>query len=137
MAELTITASNVGVESDTVTQKVKAGEAIAVGEVVYEHATNGKYFKADSNAGDTEATPAGIAMTPAAADEDEIIIATEGNIRPGATLVIATQYIVASTAGKIDDGAGVASGWRLSPVFMSVTTSIAKLNLNTNGAARP
>ena len=99
MADLTVTAANVGAGSDTQTNRVQIGEAVTQGQCVYKKAADGKYWLAD-NSTTTLAAAAGIALTGGATDE-YIILATKGDIDIGATLAIGTIYTVSSTSGAI------------------------------------
>ena len=106
MADLSITAANVRVNSDAVTVLVQFGEAVTPGQPVY--VSSGKYYKADADDANKYAATA-IAVSNASAD-DYGLIQTKGTLNIGATTVEGTVYVVSDTAGGIKPTADLATG---------------------------
>lgn len=101
MASLSVTAANVAIVGSSSTAiLVQAGEALTQGQPVYRSTSTGKYLKADANDTEAKAEAAGIVLTPAASD-GWFLMATEGQINPGATLTKGTAYYVANVVGEI------------------------------------
>jgi len=106
MADLSITAANVRIGSDAVTQLVQFGEAVTPGQPVY--ISSSKYYKADADDGDKyEATA--IAMSHASAD-DYGLIQLRGSLNIGATTVEGMVYVLSDTAGGVKPTADLATG---------------------------
>jgi hypothetical protein len=106
MADLSITAANVRLGSDAVTQLVQFGEAVTPGQPVY--LSSSKYYKADADdANKYEATA--IAMSYASTD-DYGLIQLKGSLDIGATTVEGTVYVLSDTAGGIKPTADLVAG---------------------------
>jgi len=106
MADLSITAANVRIGSDAVTQLVQFGEAVTPGQAVY--LLSGKYYKADADDADKyEATA--IAVSHASTD-DYGLIQLRGSLNIGATTVEGMVYVLSDTAGGIKPTADLTSG---------------------------
>lgn len=127
MADLTQTAANVSLTDVTgvVLSPAKAGEAITQGNPVY--LSNGKYYKADS-ATAASAKAKGIALTPAATDEQFALAASGTTVDVGATLTIGETYCVSATSGAIAPIADIGSGEF--PTILGTATATGKLPLN-------
>lgn len=110
MADLTQTAADVRTASNAVTELVQAGEAITAGQPLYQKSSDEKYYKADADAGQTEAGATVIALMNA--DQDGyLIVQSEGDVNVGATTVKGEVYVVSNTAGNIAPASDLASGW--------------------------
>lgn len=105
MADITVTAANVQLESNTRPKVKQASEALTQGEAVYLVSATGKYALCDNDASAT-AVFAGIVLTPAATD-DYFAMADSGSVNIGGTLVAATEYCVSATAGGIAPAADI------------------------------
>ena len=76
-----------------------AGEAVAIGEIVYLKTADGKWWLAQANAEATSEGQLGIALTAGGA-EAEITVQTKGDyITTG--LTVGRQYVSAATAGGL------------------------------------
>ena len=76
-----------------------AGEAVAIGEIVYLKTTDGKWWLAKADAEATSEGQLGIALSAGDA-EDEITVQTKGDyVTTG--LTVGRQYVSAATAGEL------------------------------------
>lgn len=134
MADLTITAANVAITSDTTTQRFQAGGTITQGQPVYLKSSDQKYYACDVNTGAEEATAVGIAITPASADE-YFLVATSGNINPGATVAASEVYVV-SESGAISPASDLTTGDYACVVYIGVATDEVKIGILNAGVVR-
>lgn len=136
MADLTITAANVLVTSNTTTQRVQAGEAVTAGQVVYQKTSDSKYYKTDVTTGSEESKAAGVAVTPAGAADDYFLIATAGDIETGGTMTVNEVYVV-SASGAVSPASDLTSGDYGTIVYIAKSAAIGTLVLTATEAARP
>lgn len=124
MAELTITASNV-VKVSGNTESGFASEVIDAGEILYKLAGETNNLALADNSTTAKATVAGIALNSALAVGQPVLYAKPQSIVTvaSATLTVGVPYFLASTGGKIELEADVASGEYVSLVALAVTTS--------------
>lgn len=134
MADLVQTAANVRPGTDSVRSQVIAGETITAGQPVYLKSTDSKYYKADANAGVSESTVAGIALTNASAN-DQLVIQTGGEINLGATLTVGTIYVLSGTAGAIAPHGDLVTGWYCNILGIAISTSILDMGLQHSPVA--
>jgi hypothetical protein len=100
-ADLSITATSVAPSSTATLQQVTFGETVTAGQVLYAHATDGKYYKARGNATGT-ATPAGIACVGGAANQKGLMVVKDATLTIGATVTSGTVLVLSyATAGGI------------------------------------
>ena len=134
MTALSITAANVGLgDTETITSKFQAGEAITQGQPFY--LSSNRAYKTDADVS-TKHKVAGIAMT-AASTNGYFIGATEGLVAIGATVAIGTVYVISPTAGSIMPSADLASDDYVSILGVGTTTAIIDLQINNSGVAVP
>lgn len=138
MADLTITAANVGLtDSSTVTyQLVTYGETITQGQPLYLNTSDNEYYKADANASSTTAAAAGIALTPGGNGEKGIIV-TSGYMDLGATMTVGQTYCVSATAGGIAPISDLTTGDYPCILGIAETAGKIKLNIQVSAAAKP
>lgn len=131
MADLSVTAANVGVKSSsTKVVVVQVGESVTQGQPGYKKASDSKYYKADANASLEASKATGVFMSAASTD-GYAIFATLGAINLGATLTVGETYFVSGTAGGIAPAADVATGWY--PRLLGQATSASELYLEPSG----
>ena len=125
--------TGVKVTSNTTVQSVEYGATIAIGDVVYRDAADGKYKLADANASLATAEAKGIAIT-AGVDTDYGLIATAGDIvLTGTTMAVGETYHLGGTGGKIDPAADVASAWYVTVLGIGATSTKLRLGINATG----
>lgn len=137
MADLTITAANVAATQGAVTRHdCYAGATIAAGDVCYldTAASNvAKLAQADGTA--LEATIKGIALNGAASGQP-IALATTGSLNVGASLTVATVYILSANAGKICPAADLGSSSFLSVVGVATAADAMLLGIVNSGVEK-
>ncbi len=128
MADITQTAANVALNDNAVkTRLVQFGEAVTQGMPVYKKAADGKYYKAQNDGTAAEADAVGICITRGAAADSWGLIAIEGNINVGGTLVVGESYFVSSAFGGICPAADVGTG--KFPTYLGVASTASNLKL--------
>ena len=136
MADLTITAANVGVKTKTVSlQVIQAGEAITQGEPVYKKAADGKAWLADPDA-EATAEAIGIAITSAATDE-YVVIVKSGGVDLGATLTVGETYVVSTTAGGIAPIGDLTTGDYVTILGNASAAATLDMKINITGNVKP
>ena len=135
MADLTQTAANVKVKSNSNVTIVTVGEAVSAGMPGYKNtADSNKYYKAiTTNA--TTALAAGIFMTSAATAGSAVFL-TSGDCDLGATLVIGETYFVSNTTGKIMPSADVSTGEFVTSLGTATAADNFPLSIQASGIAR-
>lgn len=126
-ADLTITPANVKATSSSAKiTRIQLGEAATQGQALYRKASDGKYYKADADAGtDETASASAIAITPGSTNEYAYVV-TEGSVNVGATLTVGEIYVLSGTAGGICPEADLATADRVT--LLGVATSTSALN---------
>lgn len=128
MADITQTPANVAINDSAVkTRLVQYGEAVTQGMPVYKKAADGKYYKAQNDNTAADADALGIALTRGAAANSWGLIALEGNIDVGGTLVVGESYFVSAAFGAICPAADINSG--KFPCYLGVATAAGNLKL--------
>lgn len=130
MADITVTAANVGVKGAAQLEVVQVGEAVTQGQPGYQLASDLKYYKADANASAASAAAKGVFLTAAALD-GYAVLARSGSINLGATLTVGESYFVSATAGGIAPAGDVTTGWY--PRFLGQAISTSELTLAPSG----
>jgi hypothetical protein len=135
MADLSITAANVGVTSSSVVELVQVGESVSQGQPAYKKAIDGLYYKADSNASLATAAALGVFIT-AASTNGYALIVKSGSYLAGATLTVGETYVVSATAGGIAPLSDVTTGWYVTILGVASSTSTLALDIVRSGTAR-
>lgn len=130
MADLTITAANVVVDTNATIEHGFASAAITAGQVVHKDA-NGKYALADTDSATALARkPRGIALNGGAIGQP-IAVLTKGDVTIGATIEAGTGYWLSGTAGGLCPVADVASGDY--PCLIGIGKSTTVLTVDIQG----
>ena len=138
MAEVTVTEADVARRADGVQVTVgTAGEAITQGQFVYLKASDGKYYKAGAASTAEVAAAVGMALTPAAAIDDPIDIATSGDVDPGGTLTATEVYAIETTLGSFGPHSGLASGEYGTVVGVATAADTLRLGFIVSGVTKP
>ena len=138
MADLSITAGSVVAADGAVSkQEYVAGATITAGQLVYVDTANSNVLKlAQADGTALEATVKGIAMCSGSAGQP-ITVATGGDIDIGASLTVATIYVLSATAGKICPSADIASSSYMSLVGLATAADNLKLVITNSGVEKP
>lgn len=123
--------------ANTVSRLLLYGTTIALGETVYQDATDNSECKlADANASAATAAAIGIAITPGV-DTSYGYIATGGSIiLVGTTMVVGQQYFVGPTAGQIIASSELATGDRVTLLGVAASTTQLDLTIKATGITR-
>ena len=136
MADLSITAANVGVSGSTAKVRiVQVGEAVEQGEAGYLDTVTSKYKLADASA-EATAVVAGVFLTPASAD-GYAVMATSGGIDLGVTLTVAATLVLSDTAGKIMPIADLTAGEYSSTLGICTAADTLELKIDNSGVVVP
>lgn len=141
MADITVTAANVGFGASTVkTRPVQFGEAVTQGQSVYQSGTDNKYYRTDADVLAT-AVAAGIVMSPASTNGyGTIAVSSESPgqalVNLGATLAIGTVYCVSTTPGGICPVADLASGDFITILGVATTAALLDLRIVVSNTAK-
>ena len=138
MADLSITAANVGVASSiTKVVVIEAAEAITRGMAVYRNGSNSNKATKAINTASASTAVYGIAQSESAADGDFIAVATSGTIITGASMTVGQLYYLSSTAGKLMPYADLTTNDYINGVYRATTSTKAILVLENNGIQSP
>ncbi len=133
MAAITIAATAIGLQSGCVTISGTSGEAISAGMPVYLKASDGFYYKADSNLSLAAATVVGLCVATCLISSP-VTIVTQGSVNLGATLTVGGVYVAGATlAGDIDLVADLATGWYVSILGVASTAALLDLHIVNSG----
>lgn len=137
MADLTITAGNVGVatgDSSTTLVRIQVGEAVTQGQALYLNSADSKYYKAQATSAATDEVTY-IAMTPGGADGDYIYAAGNNTkIDIGATLTKGTTYVLsAAAAGGVAPYSDLSGGNYYTVIGVATATDELSVRLITTG----
>lgn len=135
MADLTQTAANVGIGSDTEVIRVQVGEAVAQGQPGYRGASN-KWYQTDADLSAAAAAAEGVFITPAATDGHSLL-AVSGDVNLGATLTVGETYVVSVTKGKICPIGDLNTGDYVTHLGVAKSTSLISLNPQISGVPKP
>ena len=132
MADLVITAANVRTLSSQPPRVVTYGEnGITAGMALYEKSTDHKYYKAQNDNVD-EVMAKAIALSPGGTDEVGHV-QVDGDVNPGATMVVGEVYCVSNTAGALAPIADIGTGERVRIVGWAKSASILSLLFKCDG----
>ena len=135
MANLSITAANVGISAATsITSRVQVAEAVTQGQPVYLDSVSQKYYKCDSTTA-AKALSRGIVLSPSATDGYSLIL-TQGALIAGATLVVGETYVVSATSGLIAPVGDLSTGNFVTQLGVASTASVLVVDINATGVQR-
>lgn len=130
MADISVTAANVGYKGPCRVRVVQVGENVTQGQCGYYNVGDSLYYKADANASAAASAAVGV-FTSAASINGWASIVDSGPINPGATLTVGETYFVSATAGGIAPAADVTTGWY--PRLLGQATAADTLVLAPSG----
>lgn len=134
MANLSITAANVGLGSNVRTETVQFGATVTQGQAVYLLTSDGKYYPSDANVSAAQTGQNAIVLTPAGVDGFGVIVRQQNaKVNLGATLVKGTTYVVSATAGGICPQADLTTGDGVIILGIASTTALLDLQINATG----
>lgn len=120
--------------SDTQTKIETAGEAVAIGQVVYREISSKKVKLANTSSSE-KAAAIGVALTTATAADQPVIVAWSGTITGTATVVVGEPYFVSDTSGSVYPAADIGSADYLTFVGFGITATSFKLGILHSGVA--
>lgn len=132
MADLSITAANVGVKGKCQLETVQVGESVTQGQAGYFKVDDQKYYKADANASATTAEATGVFLSAASTDGYAVFVRT-GAINLGAALTAGETYVVSATAGGIAPIGDTTTGWWVTILGTAASSSQLDLNIRATG----
>lgn len=132
MADLSITAANVGVRGATTIDVVRVGENVTQGQTAYYNESDQLYYKADANASATTAAAVGVFLS-AASTSGYAALMRKGQVNLGATLTAGETYVVSATAGGIAPIADTTTGWWITILGTAVSSSELTLDIRATG----
>ncbi len=139
MTDLVITATEVLVSTDTITEDgvTDTGVTVTAGQVCYKDATSGKYKLFDTNSSTANARSPVLSMNGGAPGQT-VRFARSGTVTIGATAapVLSTIYIASATPGGIAPAADLASTWKTVIIGVCNGTGTLKLVLANSGAVK-
>lgn len=134
MADLSITAGSVIASAQaTIDRRYSYGATVTQGQPVYLD-TGNLWQLADANASATTAAVRGIVLVGGAINQPGIVVTTDPNFTPGATLAVGTMYVLSANAGKICPVADSVTGVYNSLLFIANTSTTAVMTV-VNGPA--
>lgn len=136
MADVTVTPANVEMTDDTVATTGIAGEALVQGQSAYLNSSGSRWYKSESDDTEAKAETRGIVMTPAATGA-QVVIATGGTIKPGATLSANTVYVLSVNSGRFAPIADLATGNYVTLIGIGKSTTELSLLLDPQGYQSP
>lgn len=133
MADISITAANVIAQGNADIKWVKAGAAIAAGEMVYREASSGKYKLADADSATQEVQETtGMALN-SAADGQPLAIVTGGDVALGSVLTAGARYYLSSTPGKIQPEADLSAGEEINLIGLAKSATVLEVRITRPG----
>lgn len=137
MANLSITAANVGLGNAARVRTVQVGEAVTHAQPLY-LGTDNKYYKADANLSLAASKAVAVSLSSASTDGYVVIVETEESlVNLGATLTVGETYVVSATAGAICPIGDLTTGAYPCILGIATTTALLKLNIFSSGVAKP
>lgn len=131
MADLSLTASAVTTESETV-QAARLGEAVTAGQAIYQDATDKLWYLADSNATNKKQVQ-GIALSSGAIGQ-WIAYLPPGNIlKHNAVGTVAAAYVLSNNPGGIAAYADPASGSNRIQIGHGISATETKFEVKDMG----
>lgn len=138
MADLSITAANVGIAGSTASvRKVQVGEAVTQGQPGYYVGSENKYYQTDADDSATKADAKCVFLTAAAADGYAIAAFNGAELSLGATLSVGERYFVSDTKGGIKPSGDLSSGDYVTLLGIARTASQITLNIDASGVQVP
>jgi hypothetical protein len=128
VADISIVAANVLPGTDAEVFQGLAGGTLTAGMACYLDATTNRVKAADANASLESAEVKGIALHAASA-EQPIRLQTGGTLTIGATVVLATIYILSGTPGGIAPAVDLASGMYTSIVGVAISATALRITV--------
>ena len=127
MADLTITAANVGVEDGATVDFITVAQATTHGQALYLNGTTYALADADVLA---SARATHIAYTSATASGQKVYAIRKGGLRLGAILTQGTEYYVSTTAGGICPKSDLASGDHVRRLGIATSSSVLYVEIS-------
>jgi hypothetical protein len=128
MADISITAANVVPDAGYSFVEGSAGEALTAGLVVYQKASDSKYWIAHCETSLATAAAVGIALHGAAANQP-IRVMTAGTITIGGTVAIGTIYLLSASGGIMPMGDIATADWITK---LGIGTTAAKISVRVH-----
>ena len=136
MADLVVTAASVSPYAGATKAVGVAGEAFTAGHSVYQKASDKKWYKDDNDNALADYLDSGVALSSALAAGVDCFVCTDGDINPGATVVIGESYYTGAAAGGIAPCADVINPKYPRFLGMGITASKIRLTPQNPGVAR-
>lgn len=137
MANVTITASSVGIVSASPgTKVVQIGEAITQGQYIYRNTVLNKYFLVDADNLDSSQAE-GVALTSGLTNSYVVMLKTGNRYKVGGTLITGIVYGASTTPGAIAPITDLASGNYVTTYGIAESSLILPLNINASGTPKP
>lgn len=132
MATYTLTEASI-TRTDITGAESIAGEALAVGDIVYVDPVDQKVYKAVNNVSIDKANAKGICLNKSVAAGQPVKYLTTGDQAVGAVFSGAGKVMaLSSNAGKMCDVGDVTAGQRLTLIGVTLNSSTIRLLLNQN-----
>jgi hypothetical protein len=126
MANLTITATNVQLNADSIPSFGIAGETLAPGQTVYLKSSDRRWWKA--RAGSTVDLAESLAIVVTNATEgSQVCLCGAGSLAVGTILTLNTAYVLSATSGLICPIGDLVAGNWTTIIGIPRSTSILKL----------
>lgn len=119
------------------TSVVQIGEAVTQLQPLYQKTSDSKYYRASNDVDDEKATVAGVAITKGDSADDYVIMMTAGNVDPGATVVVATEYVLGTSEGDIAPKADLSTGNRYVRIGYGKAANDLVIDLANSGVTAP
>jgi hypothetical protein len=136
MTDLAITAANVVPGNDAKIVHGFAGEALAQGKQAYLDSTSKKWMLADSNSATAEARAACGTVLNAAALNQPVAIAKDGQVTIGATMTAGSDYYLSDTPGGICPVADIGTGEYVCRIGVALSASVLDLDYKYTGVVK-
>jgi hypothetical protein len=133
MTDLSVTAASVVADSSASTTTGRAGETVTAGQAVYLDPTVKKWLKADSNSATAAAKKAGGIALNGAALNQPLVIATDGPVTMGATMVAGSPYYLSETPGGIQPSADLGAGENVCLIGYATSTTVLDISIKAPG----
>lgn len=127
MADLSITAANVGFESGSIIETLIVAQATNHGQTLYQNGTTYALADADVLA---SAAATHIAITSATASGQTVSAIRKGGLRLGAILTQGTEYYVSTTPGGICPKADLSTGDYVRRLGIATSTSVLYVEIS-------
>lgn len=135
MADITITATSVVPGATAKTVQGVAGETIAQGKAVYKTAA-GLWMLADADSATAAAKDVtGVSLTSSALNQP-IVVAKEGEVTIGGTLVAGDPYFLSSTPGGIAPYADLSAAEKVVQIGVAKSASVLDIDIQNTGVTK-